>query len=410
MSESPSAAVPETSAPGAAGHVVAAVDYAAFAAEVDALGERLAAAIGPGDLAHQRRMERWGRGCTLLGYATAWIAFNPFSALLISLGNTTRWAMVTHPVLHRAFDRLPEAPERYRSRSYARGWRRYLDWLDWLHPEAWVHEHNHLHHYHTGQVEDPDLVERNTRFIHRWPRPLRWLVGAFVLVTWKLSYYAPNTFWSLKQHRRIRAQSAADARANPLPSTGEVERWAIPGEKVWLPVTAWGLEYWARCVLPYAMVRFGLLPALFLPLGTGAWAAVLANSLLAEALANLHTFLIIGPNHTGADVPRFSNRCRGKAEFYVQQVTGTVNYPGGSDWKDFWQGYLNYQIEHHVWPDLPMLKYRQAAPELKAICRRHGVPYVEEPVLRRFAHTWAVMMGEAEPPRIDTSRRTVAGA
>jgi len=74
------------------------------------------------------------------------------------------------------------------------------------------------------------------------------------------------------------------------------------------------------------------------------------------------------------------------------------------------QGYLNYQIEHHVWPDLPMLKYRQAAPELKEICRRHGVPYVEESVFRRFARTWTVMMGQAEPPHIDTSKRALPRA
>ena len=405
MSDSTASLVSDAPACATATDALADVDYAAFAAEIDALGKRLNAARGPEDLVHQRRMERWGWICSVLGYGSAWIVFNPLSALLIALGNTTRWAMVTHPVLHRAFDNVPEAPERYRSRTFARGWRRYFDWLDWLHPDAWIHEHNHLHHYHTGQVEDPDLVERNTRFIHRWPAPLRWLVGVFVIATWKLSYYAPNTYWSLKQHRRIRAQTAVEARLEPLPTTGNVERWAIPGEKLWLPVSEWGLDFRLRCVAPYALMRFGLVPALFLPFGQAAWFAVLCNSLLAEVLANVHTFFIIGPNHSGADVPRFSNQCRGKAEFYVQQIVGTVNYPGGRDWKDYLQGYLNYQIEHHVWPDLPMLKYRQAAPELKAICRRHGVPYVEESVFRRFAHTWAVMMGNAEPPRIDTSKR-----
>ena len=383
-------------------------NWAGFAAEVDALGARLTAALGPDDLAHLRKMEWWGRACTLLGYASAWIAFNPLSAALIALGNTTRWATVSHPILHRGYDAVPGVPARYRSGRYARGWRRYLDWLDWMHPEAWVHEHNHLHHYHTGQDEDPDLVERNTRFLHRLPRPLRVLAGVAAMATWKLIYYAPNTWWAYTQPRRGRGQNDVTTHAATSANAHEAQAWAIPGEKLWSPLSERGRGFWRRSVLPYALFRFGLLPALFLPLGKAAWLAALGNSLLAEWLANAHSFLIIVPNHTGADVPRFSNRCRGKAEFYRQQVLGTVNYPGGSDWKDFLLGYLNYQIEHHLWPDLPMLKYREAAPELKAICRRHGVPYVEESVFRRFGRTWAVMMGDAEPPRIDTSRPLAA--
>ena len=51
-----------------------------------------------------------------------------------------------------------------------------------------------------------------------------------------------------------------------------------------------------------------------------------------------------------------------KQNFYVQQATGSVTYSSGTDLRDFMVAYLDYQIEHHVWPDLPMLKYRQAAP------------------------------------------------
>ena len=84
--------------------------------------------------------------------------------------------------------------------------------------------------------------------------------------------------------------------------------------------------------------------------------------------------VIIAPNHTGDDFYRFDKSLKNKTEFYVQQVTGSVNYLNGTDLKDFMVAYLNYQIEHHVWPDLLMLKYRQAAPQFKAMCQKHGVP------------------------------------
>ncbi len=388
---------------------LSAIDARAFCADVDALHATLKADLGAADLAHLRKMVRWARTCTIVGYALAWIAPNPVSAILIGMGNVGRWSSVTHPVMHRGYDAVPGTPLRYTSKKFALGWRRYLDWLDWLHPDAWAHEHNQLHHYNTGQRDDPDIVERNAWFIRhpRMPRAMKWLLAAVLMMTWKLTYYAPNTFWALKQHRKIRAQSMEQARAAPLPTMGTVKRWVIPGERVVLPVTAWGVEFYLRCVLPYALFRFALVPALFLPLGVHAWAAVLVNSILAEIVANVVTFVTIAPNHTGDDVYRFDANFRNKAEFYVQQVAGSVNYPGGTDLRDFVLGYLNYQIEHHVWPDLPLLKYRQAAPAMKEICRRHGVPYIEESVFRRFAKLWSIMMGDTTMRRSGAVTPTV---
>lgn len=82
-------------------------DPAAFARDVAALRADLTAAIGPEDLAHLKKLERWGRLCSALGYATAWIAPNPLSALLIAHGNTVRWTIVMHHVGHGAYDRVP---------------------------------------------------------------------------------------------------------------------------------------------------------------------------------------------------------------------------------------------------------------------------------------------------------------
>jgi len=375
-----------------------AIDKAALAADIAALRAELVQDLGAADLAHLLRMERWGRICGLLGYALAWIPFNPLAWLLLAMANVARWTMVTHHVMHRGYDRVPEVPARLHSQHYARGWRRFIDWPDWMHPAAWAHEHNQLHHFHTGEIEDPDLVEHNAWLLRlrRLPRPLRWLLALLLMATWKLSYYAPNTLWALQQQR---LQAAAPVPAGLLPTAGTVWRLLYPGERLLLPISRRALEFWARCVLPCGLLRFGLLPALFLPFGVEVWMAVLINSLIAEVIANVYAFVIIVPNHAGDDLWRFEGRVKDKGEFYLRQIVGSVNYPGGSDLRDFLMGYLNYQIEHHVWPDLPMLKYRQAAPKLKAICARHGVPYVEEPVLTRFPKLWAILMGDASMRR-----------
>lgn len=375
-----------------------AVDAAALCADIEALRVELNAGLGRADLDHLLKMRRWGRVCSALGYATAWIAANPFSAVLIGIGNSARWTMQAHHVLHRGYDRVPGTPPQLRSDGFARGWRRWLDWPDWIHPAAWVHEHNRLHHFHTGELDDPDLVEHNAWVLRlrALPPPLKWLLIGVLMCSWKLLYYAPNTYWAWRQHRRRGVDRTPTEVAE---HAGNAWRLFYPGERLLLPLGRPAMAFWLRCLLPYAALRFGLIPLLFLPLGEAAWAAVLINSLLAELFANLHAFCIIVPNHAGDDLYRFDRRFNGRAEFYLRQITGSVNYRGGSDLRDFLLGYLNYQIEHHVWPDLPMLKYRQAAPKLRQICARHGVPYIEDSVFRRFGKLWAILTGSASMRR-----------
>jgi len=84
---------------------------------------------------------------------------------------------------------------------------------------------------------------------------------------------------------------------------------------------------------------------------------------------------------------------------------GSTNFHTGSDFGapgsvkanavDFMQGWLNYQIEHHMWSDMSMLSYQRAAPRVRAICEKYGVPYVQEPVWTRVKKTVDIMTGEA---------------
>jgi len=364
----------------------------AFAAELDALLRETRESLGDADLVHLARVERMGRLATALGYATAWIAPNPVSMALLSTGRFTRWAMVGHHVSHRGYDRVPNVPEERRSRSFAVGKRRFVDWLDWIDPEAWAHEHNKLHHYRLGETADPDLVEQNLDWLRdsNLPMPLRYAIVAFFASTWKFSYYAPNTLRVLLQAEREKAGPHGDADAEPISLASMFTR----------------SELWTRCFLPYAGVQFGLVPLLFAPLGPAAVGNVLANSLGAELLTNLHAFVVITTNHAGEDVYSFETPVRaGRGEFYARQAAGSVNFRTGTELVDFLHGYLNYQIEHHLFPDLPMLAYRRIQPKVKAICEAHGVPYLQESIGTRLRKTLDVMVGKTGMRR---SRHTPA--
>ncbi|MEI8255760.1 MAG: fatty acid desaturase [Deltaproteobacteria bacterium] len=377
------------------------LDYEAFARDLDAIRAEVVASLGDADFRHLRRMERWGRACTGLGYATAWLAPNPVSAVLISLGSTARWTILMHHVGHGGMDRIRDVPPRYTSKHFAVGRRRLIDWFDWMLPEAWHYEHNVLHHYHTNETLDPDLVELNAEAIRQshLPALLRYVAVGWYAMTWKISYYAPNTFQVLRRAERAKAQGrpvSVEGIANPEPLSAAFD-----------PRTADGRRFWRECVLPYGLGRFVVIPLMFAPLGPWAAFSVWANSIAAEIATNVHTFAIIAPNHAGDDMHRYDRGVTDRAEFYVRQVLGSVNFRTGGDLRDFLHGFLNYQIEHHLWPDLPPCAYQRIQPAVKAVCARHGVPYVQEPLTARVKQLVDIIVGKRTMQRSETRPKSV---
>ena len=83
----------------------------------------------------------------------------------------------------------------------------------------------------------------------------------------------------------------------------------------------------------------------------------------------------------------------------MRQVLGSANYATGSDLGDYAHLWLNYQIEHHLFPDLPMLRYREIQPKVKALCARYGIPYLQEGVFTRAKKMIAVAVGRASMKR-----------
>lgn len=73
--------------------------------------------IGEQDFKYFKKMERWGRICSLLAYGTVWIIPNSISTFLISQGSSTRWTHLTHPVVHKGYDKIDNVPEHYTSKN-----------------------------------------------------------------------------------------------------------------------------------------------------------------------------------------------------------------------------------------------------------------------------------------------------
>lgn len=362
-------------------------DPEAFFRELNDLTKRVYADRQPDDVAHFRRIQRIGRGFSLLGYATAWLTINPISALALALGSSARWMIVAHHVLHKGYDAYPHTSADKPSVVFGRGARRFIDWCDWIPVSSWKHEHNTMHHYRLGEPYDPDVPETNLQWLAaaRIPQFIKYVALALVAFTWKWSYYGPSTIQS-----QMRKRTDAPVPFEPLaPST-------------WNPIHPTGRKVWAQSWMPYAIVRLGLLPLAFLPLGRHAWLMVLINTLIAEALTNLHTFFVIVPNHAGDDLVRFRNAPSERNELRLRQILGSVNYRTGGDANDFLHGWLNYQIEHHLWPDLSLRQYQRCQPELKALCEKHGILYTQQSIFRRIRKMAENVTGASQMINVDS--------
>jgi len=358
------------------------VDRGQLAKDITSIHQQALANIGDKDFSHFKKMGRWGRVCSIIGYGTAWIFPNPISAFLISQGSFTRWTQVAHPIVHRGYDKLKEShSNHYNSKKFAQGWRRFIDWPDWMTPDGWHHEHDLLHHYNLGEKNDPNNAQHNMEWLRQSSLPMwqRYTIVALFSGIWKISYYTPRT------HKEL-CLKAARQQGKPEPEMTRLGAWSLFTEQ--------GKALWLRSVLPYTAYRFVLLPLLFMPLGTFAVISVLLNSILAEIFTNMHSFLVMIPNHAGDDVMMFDEKANSKGEFYLRQILGSVNYPTGSNLNDFFYGWLNYQIEHHLWPDLPLSQYQALQPQVQALCKKHNIPYCQESVFKRLLKAVDIMVGK----------------
>jgi fatty acid desaturase len=72
---------------------------------------------------------------------------------------------------------------------------------------------------------------------------------------------------------------------------------------------------------------------------------------------------------------------------YVRQLLGAANIEGSPLFHVI-SGNLGYQVEHHLYPDMPSTRYGEIAPRVREICRKYDLPYNSGP----FGQQWYMVM------------------
>jgi linoleoyl-CoA desaturase len=95
-----------------------------------------------------------------------------------------------------------------------------------------------------------------------------------------------------------------------------------------------------------------------------------------------------------------------KGAWMLYQMRTTNNFARGNRLLSWYVGGLNYQIEHHLFPRVCHIHYRQLSPIVESLAARHGVPYHSCPTLWqaiRSHHRMLKRFGDPgyEPPARD---------
>ena len=219
----------------------------------------------------------------------------------------------------------------------------------------WKLQHNVLHHTFTNvHEEDEDISPRgvlrlsphsNWKYLHKYQHIYAWFLYGLMTIVWMVV----KDFTRLVRYQKngLAKKHKADIR----------REWAIlVGTKV-LYVT-------------YIFI----IPLVFTSL---AWWHVLLGIVLMHYLAGFLLAIIFQPAHVidGTEYPLPDENLALENNWAVHQLLTTTNFGNRSRWFSWYVGGLNFQIEHHLFPNICHVHYRKIAGIVKDTTKEFGLPY-----------------------------------
>jgi fatty acid desaturase len=312
--------------------------------ELDAIHDEVKAELGDRDRRYIVSMIEMHRRLVVLArillfasrYRPAWLA----GTTLLSLAKILENMEIGHNVMHGQWDWMNDP------QINSSTW----DWDSASTPEAWKHSHNYVHHTYTNiRGKDHDLGYEIMRIDpHQTWHPVYLLQPLYNLVL------AAFFEWGVALH-----DLDFEAIRKGEKSKREVRRQLK------------GMAGKARSQIVKDYVAF---PALS---GRRGFKSTLKANFTANVVRNVWAYAIIFCGHFPDQTYTFSEQevaGETKGAWYVRQLLGAANIEG-SPLFHVVSGNLGYQVEHHLFPDMPSTRYAEIAPAVREICERYELPY-----------------------------------
>ncbi|MGC5033425.1 fatty acid desaturase family protein [Micromonospora sp. DT229] len=348
---------------------LSAEDIETLGKELDAIRERVIADRGERDAAYirkvistQRKLEVGSRVVLLFSlFPPAWIVGTAGLSLAKILENME----IGHNILHGQWDWMRDP------KIHSTTW----EWDHVSPAEQWKQSHNELHHRYTNVVgKDNDLGYGIMRVDEDQPWHPAHLGQPFYNFVNACFFEYGIAAYDLELREKLKDGSFKNDpqfRAN-LKATGRKLRRQVLKDYVLFPVLSG--------------------PSFF---------HTMAANFTANLIRNLWSHAVIMCGHFPEGVETFEKTSiegESRGEWYLRQMLGSANI-SGSRLMHIMTGNLSYQIEHHLFPDLPSNRYQEIAPEVRALFDRYGLKYVTGSLPRQVFSAWKKIFRLSLPNR-----------
>ena len=370
--------------------------------ELDAIHDEVFADLGDRDRAYikkvisvQRQIVVAGR-VLLLGSRskTAWVLGTACLGMAKILENME----IGHNVMHGQWDWMND-PDIHSS---------VWDWDTASTAESWRHSHNFIHHTYTNiRGKDKDLGYEIMRIDPHQPWKPAYLGQFFynalltVLFEWGVAVHDMD-IEAIRSGEKPWSEVRKDLKGIGVKARSQILKdyigWPVisAGAFALVQLASGGrLEQPAKSRLGRRLRKMSSgrrvgATANFLDKVAPGVESTYLRTLTADALANVirnvwaHAIIFCG--HFPDQTYTFSQEeveDETRAEWYLRQLVGAANIDGSPLFHVI-SGNLGYQVEHHLFPDMPASRYSEIAPKIKDICERYELPYNTG----RFSKQW----------------------
>ena len=300
----------------------------------------------------QRKLELGSRAVLLASlFPPAWFVGTAGLSVAKILENME----IGHNVMHGQWDWMRDP------KIHSTTW----EWDNASPAEQWKHSHNELHHTYTNVIgRDNDLgygimrVDEDQRWYPFYVAQPLWNFVNACFFEYGIAAYDLELGKNLRSKKR---RSSPDFKAR--------------GRQV------------LRKIRGQVLKDYVVHPVLSGP----SFLSTLTATATANLVRNLWTHSVIMCGHFPEGVETFERRSiegETRGEWYLRQMLGSANISGGKP-MHIMTGNLSYQIEHHLFPDLPSNRYQEIAPKVRELFDDYGLTYTTGPLPKQVASAWS---------------------
>ncbi|HEX4731500.1 MAG TPA: acyl-CoA desaturase [Solirubrobacterales bacterium] len=404
-----------------------------LAQEFDAIRDRVAGELGERDRRYIEAMIEMQRRLAVMGRVGLLLPrFRPLAfggATALAAAKILENMEIGHNVMHGQWDWMNDP------RVHSSTW----DWDTASTAEAWKHSHNYVHHTFTNiRGKDKDLGYEIMRIDphQRW-HPVYLLQPGYNLILaalfeWGVALHdldfeairtgeksirqlkrelkgiagkARDQFvkdyvaWPLVSALASAAVGAAVEATRSAPTPGRTHSAVPYAGMAGKRNSGRGSDVWFRRRRPSGRDRLARIARRALADGTQAYRRTATANAAANIVRNVWSYAIIFCGHFPDQTYTYSPsevEDESRGGWYIRQLTGAANIEG-SPLFHVASGNLGYQVEHHLFPDMPSTRYAEIAPQVKDICERYGLPYNSGPFLTQLGMVQRTILRLAFP-------------